>query len=200
MTLIQTNISKSNELNSSYKDYNFKNIFTCLTFALRPKKVVEFGILEGYSLQAIIDGLINTSCQIEAYDLFDEFPYNAAVFEEVTKKFSHVSNVKIEKLDYYNGPTKFIDNSIDILHIDIANDGNVYEFAINNYMKKITENGIIILEGGSEDRDNYDWMIKYNRRKIQPFLKSIHSQYDVIILEDFPSMTIIKKNNNEKTR
>ena len=29
----------------------------------------------------------------------------------------------------------------------------------------------MVLEGGSKERDNVDWMIKYNRPKIQPVLK-----------------------------
>lgn len=51
----------------------------------------------------------------------------------------------------------------------------------------------MLLEGGSEERDNVEWMVKYNKRKINPYLKSISDKYDITIIDRFPSLTIINK-------
>ena len=82
-------------------------------------------------------------------------------------------------------------SSIDILHIDIANTGDTYEFAIQNYLPKVR--GVMVLEGGSEERDNIEWMVKYDKPKIQPVLKKYNNDVIITVLEDFPSLTLIKK-------
>ena len=105
------------------------------------------------------------------YDLFDDFPYNAADRKEMLKKYESNYNVSILKGDFYESLNLFRDDSIDILHIDIANNGDTYEFAIENYLTKVK--GIMVLEGGSEERDNIEWMQKYEKPKIQSVLKNI---------------------------
>ena len=80
----------------------------------------------------------------------------------------------------------------DIIHIDIANNGDTYEFAINNYMNKLKKDGIMILEGGSEERDNVNWMTKYNKPKIRTIINKYLDVYDIYTLDKFPSITIIK--------
>jgi hypothetical protein len=182
---------------SSYITNNYKNVFATSCFLVNPKKIVEFGILDGYSLSAFLDSR-PSGCVVEAYDLFDDFPYNAANYEDVVSRFSSRGNILIKKMDFFKGASEFENGSIDILHIDIANNGDIYQFAVDNYMDKVSENGICILEGGSEERDNYDWMIKYEKKKIKPYLNSLQGKYDVMVMNDFPSITIIKKHNNEK--
>jgi len=178
---------------SSYQKNNFYCDLSQIVSEINPKLIVEFGILEGYSLQAFIDAR-SKDCEIHACDLFDEFPYNAANFDVITNSFAkNFDNLKIKKLDFFKGTTEYKDNSIDILHIDIANNGDVFEFAINNYFKKIKEGGVMLLEGGSKERDEVYWMNEFNKRKINPYLESIKNEFKVKIIEKFPSLTIIKK-------
>ena len=179
-------------MKSSYKENRLDLVFKTLCASIAPKKIVEFGILEGYSLDVLVENRPD-KCTIEAFDLFDDFPYNAAVYEDVNERFGQYDGVLIEKADFYKSVDYFEDKSVDIMHIDIANDGLVYRWAIDNYMPKISEGGVIVLEGGSKERDDYDWMIKYNKEKINPYLESIKDEYNVTIIEDFPSLTIIKK-------
>ena len=47
----------------------------------------------------------------------------------------------------------------------------------------------MILEGGSEERDNINWMIKYNKTKIQPIIK----KNNIKVIGSFPSITLFKK-------
>ena len=84
------------------------------------------------------------------------------------------------------------DNSQDIIHIDIANNGDVYEYAIQNYIKKLKKNGILLLEGGSKERDNIEWMIKYNKQKINSIISKYKNNYEIITIGTIPSITIIK--------
>lgn len=176
-------------IKSSYKENNYDKVFQSVCFILKPKKIVEFGILEGYSLDSFVK--YGNESLIEANDLFDEFPYNAADYNFITKKYHENANVSIYKRDFYKSVDLYEDNSIDILHIDIANNGETFDFAIQNYLSKVR--GIMIMEGGSEERDNVEWMIKYDKPKIRPVLQKYSNSVKIEILEDFPSLTLIKK-------
>jgi predicted O-methyltransferase YrrM len=175
-------------MRSSYIKHNYGLVFSTLCSALLPQKIIEIGILDGYSLE-FLHKHKPSSCTLEAYDLFDDFPHNAADYKQIKEKYP---DIVLEKGDYYNLVDRFPDGSIDILHIDVANDGDVYRFAVENYLKKISPKGIIVLEGGSSERDEVDWMRKYNKTKINPYLQSISDSYCITILEDFPSLTLIK--------
>ena len=186
MTL--TGISIMN-IKSSYKKYSYDKVFKSLCFCLDPKLIVEFGILEGYSLDCFVN--YSNASTIEANDLFDDFPYNAADRIHIEEKYKGVDNLKIKKKNFYESVNDYSEDSIDILHIDIANNGDTYDFAIKNYLPKVR--GVMILEGGSEERDNVEWMIKYSKPKIQPVLKKYDDSAIITVFEDYPSLTLIKK-------
>lgn len=177
---------------SSYNQskLEYGDIFKVITLLYKPKKIIEFGILNGYSLE----NLYNKDCDIEAYDIFEEFVGNKANYEEIVEKFKDKDNIKICYGDYYKKFSELEDNSIDLIHIDIANDGDVYRFAIKNYFRKLTKNGILLLEGGSEERDNVYWMTKYKKTKINNYLEELKktNKYDILVLNKFPSLTIIR--------
>lgn len=178
-------------MRSSYIKNKYDKIFEMLIFSTRPKKIVEFGILDGFSLKTFFDKS-SQDCQIEAYDLFEDFPFNTANYEEISNKFKS-PRIKISKADYYDSVDLFEDESIDLLHIDIANNGETYNFAINNYLKKVSPNGLMILEGGSTERDNIDWMIKFDKPKIKNVIDKYKTELNILTIEDYPSVTIIKK-------
>lgn len=184
-------------MNSSYNVSNleFKHMFQTLIASINPKKVVEFGILEGYSLKSFVDNCDN-DCQIDAYDIFEKFDGNGANKGDIMEKFGKYNNVNVGELDFYQGFEKYGDGSIDILHIDIANNGDVYKFVIDNYLPKINRDvGVIVLEGGSVERDNVNWMIKYNKPSIVKYLDKLKAERKdliVSVIDVFPSMTIIR--------
>ena len=117
-------------ISSSYlqNDLNYGELISCITKCTSPKKIVEIGILDGYSLTNFIEGS-NNETKIYAYDIFDTFNGNHANKEFIIDKFSKNDNVFIDNGDFYK-LHEIIDNDIDILHIDIANDGDVFEFVI----------------------------------------------------------------------
>lgn len=180
------------DIKSSYNNTYYVEFFKNLSLILNPKKIIEFGILNGYSLLQFAK-YSSKDCKIKAYDLFDEYPFNAANYKIINKKFAQYKKVQIIKGDFYKIFKKIKNNSVDIIHVDISNCGLVYEFAIINYLKKIKKNGLIILEGGSKKRDNITWMKKYKKKKIQKILKKYSSNIYYKTIEYFPSVTILKK-------
>lgn len=179
-------------MNSSYHaSLNYGDIFTVLCKSVQPKTITEFGILDGFSLKQMIE-TSDTNCKINAYDIFDEFNGNGANKEKIIELFSPYPNVSVEYGDFYKNYQTMDDGSQDIIHIDIANNGDVYEFAFEHYLPKVSENGIMILEGGSRERDNIEWMNKYNKPKIKPILEA-KQNYKQCTIGTIPSMTIIWK-------
>lgn len=179
-------------MKSSYKsNIDFGEIISTITFLKKPKHIVEIGILEGYSLSKFIE---NSSKQtsIDTYDIFDKFNGNCANKQDILNKFNKFSNVNIKEGDFYDIHKLYPDKSIDILHVDIANNGDVFEYVFTHYIDKISENGVIVLEGGSEQRDEVEWMIKYNKPKITPVIEKYNDKYYIKVIGEYPSITIIQ--------
>ena len=59
-------------------------------------------------------------------------------------------------------------------------------------MNKLKKNGILLLEGGSKERDNIEWMIKYKKPKINNIINKYKNKYEIITIGTVPSITIIK--------
>ncbi len=175
-------------LESSYKKNNFDNIFKEICEKSNPLSILEVGILDGYSLNSFLTHS-NSHCKITAVDLFDKYKYKSADYDEVKKRFQENKKLTIKHGDFFKEHTE--GQAYDLIHIDISNDANVYEFALQNYFP--LTNKLLVLEGGSEERDNVDWMIKYNKPKINNFLNKIENKYRYQIINKFPSITIFYK-------
>jgi hypothetical protein len=88
----------------------------------------------------------------------------------------------MEKLsfdDWLKDPKEF-----DFLHLDISNTGET----INKLFNSINVNNkIIVFEGGSIERDNIEWMVKYRKQPMNPLL----AKYNCELLTDkFPALSI----------
>lgn len=175
-------------MTSSYKNnLNYGDLLESITFIQNPKSILEIGILDGFSLKCFADNSDNA--KIDAYDIFDEFNGNHANKEKLIEKFKEYNNVTIQYGNFYE--LYKLEDKYDIIHIDIANNGDVYEFTINHYLPKLNTNGILILEGGSEQRDNVEWMIKYNKPKIEPVLEKYNNEINIKTIGEIPSITLI---------
>ena len=178
---------------SSYHQEKFSKVFKALCFTQNPKRIVEFGILDGYSLDCFLDST-SEDCLIEAYDLFEDFPYNSAEFGKISEKYSMFpsNRLKIKKADIFNSLDFLPVGEIDIVHVDVANNGETYQFCIEKILPILKSGGILLMEGGSEERDNCDWMIKYKKPKIREVLERYSELLDIRIFTEFPSLTMIK--------
>ena len=181
-------------MNSSYNNkVTFGDVLESIAFTVNPRSIVEIGILDGLSLKCFADSSSKDTV-IQAYDIFEEFNGNHADKETLTTSFECYNNVSINYGDFYKIHSDI--NNIDIIHIDVANDGDVYEYAIKHYLPKLSEKGILIMEGGSVERDNVGWMTKYNKPKIQPVITRYDKVHSIKTIGKFPSFTIIKHDHN----
>ena len=181
-------------LRSSYLNkLDYSDIFKTVLFSKQCKTIVEIGILDGYSLETIIHSC--PTSQIKAYDIFDEFNGNSADKEYLIEKFHHYDNISIDYGNFFDIHMVIENNSLDLLHVDIANNGETIQFIFDNYMQKMHKNGIIIIEGGSVERDNVEWMLKYDKQPIKPVLDNYKTMYDIITIGEMPSITLIKQKN-----
>ena len=180
-------------MKSSYIQNHFGDLFKTLVKINKPKKIIEFGCLEGYSASCILAGLKENGGPFDftVYDLFENYAYNHAEFKPVSEKFPEI---KFIKMDYYKSELALSKESVDFMHIDISNTGETYRLFTQKYFPLLSPGGIAVLEGGSMERDNYEWMVKYNKPKIVPFLQSIKGKFNFIVLEPFPSVTVFVKN------
>ena len=100
---------------------------------------------------------------------------------------------QLEKRNFFGSEALYRDDSIGILHVDIANNGDVYEYAFEKYLPKVAKGGVCLLEGGSEARDLVNWMVEYQKPKMAPVLQKYKNQYNILVLDDFPSLTIVSR-------
>jgi len=179
-------------MNSSYtnKDIDYGELIEAITLSQKPKSIVEIGILDGYSLHHFINSTNNKTTTIQAYDIFDKFNGNHAREPELKERFKNNHNLSIHYGDFYE-VYKNIEDNIDIIHIDIANNGDTYEYALQHYLPKLSPTGIMLLEGGSQERDEVEWMKKYNKPKIDTILKKYANDYTIKTFGKHPSLTLI---------
>lgn len=178
---------------SSYAANNYGDFFYGLMRVYRPKKVVELGTKAGYSAYHMARGLkANGKGRLYCYDLWEQYPLRSVPQSVAQKNLNRFKDiVKLTLRDAIE--VDKLHQSIDILHIDISNDGEKLEHIIPKWIDKVHQ--LIIIEGGSRERDRIDWMVKFHRPPIRPWLKQLCRRYPVeyFTLEPFPSVTIISK-------
>ena len=193
------------EIYSSYAEIEFGEIFTAMVMAYPPYLAVELGVLHGYSTIHIALGLKRISeteghsGHLYSYDIFEDFPYRHGKLEDVQALLDRngISKfVSLEKRDIWGVEEVYEEASVDLVHIDINNDGDIFNSMIELWTPKLRYGSIILFEGGSEERDNVDWMLKHNRKPIKPALESnelANSQYIYGTYSKFPSLTVLLK-------
>lgn len=196
---------KRYKMRSSYKDKNYGAVLSSLVIGKRPENCVELGVLDGYSTIHIASALrfnqraFGIDGRLYCWDLFDDYEYKHGNKEDVQKLLNvHQVTpiVTLTKGDAFKVAEQIQDNLIDFLHVDISNDGEILKKVMTIWNPKMKPFGIIAFEGGSEERDNVEWMIKYNKMPIRFVLKhneTIKSDFNVFVMKPFPSMTILQK-------
>lgn len=175
-------------MRSSYMPNHIGRDIMATVEKVKPKTVVEFGVLDGYSTYWILKSLQNqwgveSNAKLYSYDLWSEYKYNHGQLEIVKNVIGSIDIYNQVSLNYGN----FYDwikspPEVDLVHLDISNDGDIVEHAISN----LPSGTVLLFEGGSEERDNIDWMKKYQRRPI----RSIKYEYTVLN-NNFPSLSIV---------
>ena len=115
---------------------------------LKPHKVIDFGVLEGYSTICIAQALRDNGFgKVKVYDLFEKYEHNHSSLEKLVhnlEKYDLLDYVDIDEVNFFDwikNPEEF-----DVIHIDISNTGDIIDMAWNNLRDK----GTVLFEGGSE--------------------------------------------------
>lgn len=192
-------------MHSSYSVNNFEAVFKAVVSAAQPTACVELGVLEGYSAISIAKGLKDnydkhgTLGHLDAYDLFEDYPYRHSSKEQTEKniKDSGLGDwVSLYKEDAFKVDQLYSPNSVHLLHVDLSNTGETLKKIMWLWDSKLVYGGIILFEGGSEERDNIDWMKKYGTPAIKHELENnetIKEKYVFGTYFRFPSMTYLLK-------
>lgn len=170
------------EIISSYQPNDLGRTLYDEVVSLKPDVVIDFGVLNGYSTICIAQALRdNGHGVVKVYDLFEKYEYNHSIFEELIKNlklYDLMDYVEIEQrnfFDWVKQPEPF-----DLIHIDISNTGDILDIINDNLRGK----GVVLFEGGSEERDRVGWLKVYNKKK----LADSHAKY-VVINSNFPSIS-----------
>ena len=178
---------------SSYKDHGYGYLFYVLVRLLKPARCVEFGVLHGFSLMSIAAALRdNEHGSIQGFDLFEEYPYHHATYASVLRRIEACGLQRwagIYPTDVWRIHQQL--DLVDVLHVDISNDGNTYRRIFSHWAQKVRQ--VILFEGGSAKRDRVDWMVKYGKDPIAPEIDEFrrsNPDWIVVVLEPYPSLTV----------
>jgi len=179
-------------MRSSYRANRYGPLFAALVRTHRPRNVVEFGCLEGYSTHHILRALEANggSFEFRVFDLFEDYPFRHAEYAKLVRLFPEV---RFTRADYYGSAGLFEDGSIDLLHIDVSNTADTFRTFVSDYFRKLKNGGIAILEGGSAERDEVAWMVAYGKPRIAPFLAGLRGRHEFVVIEAFPSVTLFRR-------
>ena len=193
------NIKKSVEKTkwrSSYEANSYGDLFYALVRMYRPARVVELGTKAGYSAFHIARGMAtNGFGKLDCYDLWEKYQYNSnskSMAEKNLKKYSKY--VRLYLRDVVGVDRKYKKDQVDFVHIDLGNEPAMLQKVLLPWLNKVGK--FVIIEGGSQERDQIDWMIKYKKSPLSPWLRKIARQNSAIeyfTFAPFPSVTIIRK-------
>tara|TARA_Y100000768_G_C23900131_1_gene644631 strand:- start:200 stop:889 length:690 start_codon:yes stop_codon:yes gene_type:complete len=194
----ETFVKLDSEIDSSYSENSYASLFYFLSSHFKPKIIAELGVLGCYSIIPLALGALNNNkaCSIKGYDLFEEYSYKSFSYQDALERISSFGLkdfVSLKKFDVYvEGFIEEILKISNLVHIDLSHDGKMFEKVLNS---KINSNAIIIMEGGSEDRDNVEWMKTYSAKKISPVIEKYSKIRDdllISVIEAMPSVTVIQ--------
>lgn len=169
----------------------------------KPHLAVELGVLHGYSTLAILEGMkANCHGELHSYDLFEDYPFNHGSMEEVRARIEAAGypccgvNYQLRKMDAFMVHELYPENSVGFLHVDLSNDGDIVRRIMELWDPKMVYGGIICFEGGTEERDRVEWMVKYGNAAMKPELeknKIIEDKYVMGTYLEFPGLTVLLK-------
>lgn len=184
---------KEPQVYSSYRENNIGKTLYDIVIKLRPKNIIEIGVLEGYSTicmaQALKD-LGDRSAKVYAHDLFDEYKYRSCSMTKVwdnLNKYGVQDYVQLKLMSFDRWLNRMED--FDLMHIDISNNGDVIEKVYNRLSRnKSIKTGPIFFEGGTQERDKVEWMIEYDKREMYPLKDEL--SYDIVDSR-FPGLSVL---------
>lgn len=187
-------------MRSSYAENNYAEVFKAIIDGFKPEVCVELGVLDGYSTMAIALALeCNKRGSLRAIDLFEGYQYKHGYMDVVQGKLEEYGLEKIVTLhrgDAFEAAASFNDNTVSLLHVDLSNTGDIFNTIMEQWDPKMVTGGIILFEGGTEERDQVEWMVKFNKTLIKPAIetnKIVEEKYIFATYFRFPGLTMLLK-------
>jgi predicted O-methyltransferase YrrM len=186
-------------MRSSYEVNDYAKIFNAIVDVACPRVCVELGVLDGYSSVAIGKALKQNGGHLDSWDLFEDYQFKHSTMSEVQNVLANneiTDYVTLRKGDAYKAHEYYQNHSVQLLHVDISNDGDTIDKIMVMWDEKIHNGGLIIFEGGTEERDNVEWMVKYNKPSIKKALESnkiIKDNYVFCTYLAYPGLTVLLK-------
>lgn len=175
-------IYQNPDIESSFKENDLGQTLYDIVIQLKPKRIVEFGALNGYSTVCMAMALEELGRgKIDSYDIWTE--HNGKKTTMASAMWNVMKHGLGKFVQFHYGDFWHTDPpKADMYVIDISNDGKV----IREARKRFGNKGVIVFEGGSKERDAVEWMKKYKRLPIS----ECGINYKVVNSK-FPSISII---------
>ena len=180
-------------VDSTFKDHGYGRFFYALARTMRLRRCVELGVHQGFSLPVGCGARWGQwHGEHPGLDLFEDYPHRHANYADVEKHISACrldSWSEIAKVDAIPAHEHYED--LDYLHVDLSNDGDTYRSVFRHWADKVRK--VILLEGGSAERDRVEWMIRHRKSPIVPAIDEIrhtHPEWRIVILAPYPSLTV----------
>jgi predicted O-methyltransferase YrrM len=188
-------------MRSSYAQNNLGELIRTYVLGTRPNRhIVELGVLDGYSTLNIAQGLkelhelYGQYSKVDAYDLFDDYQFkhgSQAEVEKMIAEFGLSDYAQVIKGDAWKVADIYANKSIEFLHVDISNTGETLRRVMEVWHPKMADKGMLLFEGGSMERDNVEWMVRYGMPSIRDEIarnETLNRCYIYGVYLQFPSM------------
>jgi len=179
------------DIESSYQENDLGQTLYNIVLERKPKKIVEIGVLHGYSTVAMAMALDELGeGRIIAYDLFEDYKFKHGTMGAVQAQLErygiakYVTLVKKDFDEWLAAPEQF-----DLLHLDISNKGDTIERLYVAVKDQVESGASVLFEGGSAERDEVEWMEKFHARSI----RSAQGVPFQVIDSRFPSLSEVRK-------
>lgn len=164
----------------------YLEILELLALLEKPVQALEIGVLGQHSADALLRGSPHTCLRLA--------PALGGPAKHQELKERYVLHERVSVLEGSTFETlhqELKDESLDWLHVDIANDGEVFRRVKEWYWPKVRPGGLVLLEGGSEARDRVSWMTDFGKTPIVPVLWRLFPGAKTI--GKVPALTITRK-------
>jgi predicted O-methyltransferase YrrM len=190
---------------SSYSINAYGPLFYALARTLRPASAVELGTFKGYSALHIAAGMRDggrSGASLVLVDLWSDYPYRHCARSEVEERLRRNGlldvpgmSVELRQSDVHSCADDHGDESVDLLHVDVSHDADALRAVLERWTGKVRRDGVLLLEGGSAERDRVPWMLAYRKVPIEDLLRGdwFRERFDAVVLPPFPSLTIARR-------
>lgn len=181
--------------------YPWLEVLYSMVLDIKPKIIIEYGtehagtaIVMGLALKELYEkeqhkGIVHTydTFQHQSKGEIGSSPnYNLAI--QNIQRYGLQDYIKVDRGDFFefcDRPNK----DFDLLYFDIDNDGDKVLEMYKGCIKNIKQGSVVIFEGGSQVRDNVEWMNRLNKTKINDVKDTVG--YDLLTPNQKYSCSII---------